>query len=181
MAALMSELRAVNSAPARALELTILCATRTSETIGATWDEFDLAKRLWAIPASRTKRDREHTVPLSDASVAILEAMAATQGGDRVFRIGAIPMRRCLLNIRPGITVHGFRSTFRSWAGACTTHPRDICEIALGHAVGNAVEQAYMRDSLLAKRRLLMDDWADFCARTPADIVRIDHARKAAT
>jgi integrase len=167
IAAFMSELRAANSIPARALEITILTACRSNEVIGAMWGEFDLAKRLWTIPASRTKRDKEHAVPLPDACVAILEAMAAAQQGGRVFPIGQISMRRCLLDIQPGVTVHGFRSTFRSWAGACTTHPRDVCEAALGHAVGNAVEQSYMRDALLAKRRVLMADWADFCAGGP--------------
>jgi integrase len=179
MAALMAELRAVNSIPARALEFTILCSTRTSETLGATWSEFDLAKRVWTIPAGRTKRDREHTVPLSDASMAILEAMAAIRQGERVFPINVQAMRPCLQKLRPGASVHGMRATFRSWAGACTAHPRDVCEAALGHATGNAVEAAYMRDSLLAKRRSLMNDWADFSARTPADVVRID-VRKAA-
>jgi integrase len=180
IAAFMAELRAVNSISARALGLTILCAVRTNETIGATWGEFDLAKRLWTVPASRTKRDREHTVPLSDACVDLLEAPEAIRQGERVFPIGEAGMRRCLQDIRPGITTHGFRATFRSWAGACTVHPRDVCEAALGHATGNAVEQAYMRDALLAKRRVLMDDWADFCARTPADVVRLEQARKVA-
>jgi integrase len=174
IAAFMSELRAVNSIPARALEITILTACRSNEVIGAMWGEFDLAKRLWTIPASRTKRDREHTAPLSDACVAILEAMAAAQHGGRVFPIGAISMRRCLHGVRPGITVHGFRATFRSWAGGCTSHPRDVCEAALGHAVGNAVEQAYMRDALLAKRRVLMDDWANFCAGAPASTPTVE-------
>jgi integrase len=173
IAAFMSELRAANSIPARALELTILCATRTNETLGARWNEFDLDGRLWTIPASRTKRDREHVVPLSDAAVAVLRAMAAIRHDDRVFSVGEQAMLVCLKELRPSATVHGFRSTFRSWAGACTTHPRDVAEYALGHAVGNAVEAAYMRDSLLAKRRVLMSDWAAFCKSAPADVVRI--------
>jgi integrase len=180
MAALMAELRAVDSIPARALQLTILCATRTNETLGATWDEFDLAKRLWTIPASRTKRDREHTVPLSDAAVAVLEAMASIRQEDRVFPVHQDAMRRALQELRPDATVHGFRATFRSWAGACTTHPRDVCEQALGHAIGNAVEVAYMRDSLLAKRRVLMADWADFCGSAPSSVVRLDVGMKRA-
>jgi integrase len=86
-------------------------------------------------------------------------------------------MRRCLQELRPGVTVHGFRSTFRSWAGGCTMHPRDVCEAALGHSIGSAVEQAYQRDALVAKRRVLMSDWAEFCSRPPADVVRMDDRR----
>jgi integrase len=159
------------------LELTILCATRTNETIGAKWDEIDLAKRLWTIPASRTKRDREHTVPLSEAAVEVLEAMAAIRDDDRVFPISAAAMLLALKELRAEVTVHGFRSTFRSWAGGCTTHPRDVCESALGHATGSAVEQAYQRDALVAKRRVLMADWAAFCGNQPADVVSIEDRR----
>jgi integrase len=159
MGAFMSELRAVTSIPARALELTILCATRTNETMGARWDEFDLEAQLWVIPAARTKRDREHRVPLSDAAVSALKAMAAIRQDDCVFPIGIEAMRHCLQDLRPGVTVHGFRATFRSWAGGCTTHPRDVCETALGHSIGSSAEQAYQRDALVAKRRVLMADW----------------------
>src|SRR5215468_2416956 len=96
MGAFMAALRAMNSIPARALELTILCATRTNETLGARWDEVDLEARLWIIPAIRTKRDREHRVPLSDAAVSVLTAMAAIRSDDRVFPVGIKAMRRCL-------------------------------------------------------------------------------------
>jgi len=173
IAGFMAELRSVNSIPARALELTILTACRSGEVLGARWSEIELAKRLWTVPASRTKRDKEHTVPLSDASVAVLEAMTAIRDDDdRVFPVGDAAMRLALKELRTGMTVHGFRSTFRSWAGGCTTHPRDVCEAALGHATGNAVEQAYMRDALLAKRRVLMTDWAEFCGNT-GSVVRL--------
>ena len=175
----MTALRTVNSIPARALELTILCATRTNETLGARWDEVDLEERLWVIPAIRTKRDREHGVPLSDAAVSVLRAMAAIRYDDRVFPVGIKAMRRCLVEMRPDITVHGFRATFRSWAGGCTTHPRDVCETALGHSIGSAVEQAYQRDALIVKRRVLMADWADFCAGDrAANVVRMDGRRQ---
>src|SRR6516165_6187385 len=179
MGAFMAALRTVNSIPARALELTILCATRTNETLGARWDEVDLEARLWIIPAIRTKRDREHRVPLSDAAMHVLEGMAVIRQGARIFPIGGQGMRRCLQDIRPGVTPHGFRATFRSWAGGCTMHPRDVCETALGHSIGSAVEQAYQRDALIAKRRVLMADWADFCAsdRT-ANVVHLDGGRQ---
>jgi integrase len=173
IAKFMAELRSVDSIPARALELTILAATRTNETIGARWDEFDLERRLWTIPGSRTKRDREHVVPLPDAAVALLKSMADIRQGKSVFPISSHSMLKCMQELRPDTTVHGFRATFRSWAGACTLHPRDVCETALGHAVGNAVEVAYMRDALLAKRRVLMTDWVEFCGNPQAPVVRL--------
>src|SRR6516164_6079390 len=179
MGAFMATLRAVNSIPARALELTILCATRTNETLGARWDEVDLEARLWIIPAIRTKRDREHRVPLSDAAVSVMRTVAAIRYDDRVFPVGKEAMRTCLSEMRPDITVHGFRATFRSWAGGCTTHPRDVCETALGHSIGNLAEQAYQRDALVAKRRVLMADWAEFCAGDrAANVVRMDGRRQ---
>jgi integrase len=174
MGAFMLELRSVDSIPARALEMTILCATRTNETMGALWSEFDLDGRLWIVPAIRTKRDREHRVPLSDAAMAVLEAMAKFRHDERLFPAGIESMRHCLQELRPGLTVHGFRATFRSWAGGCTTHPRDVCETALGHVIGNAVEQAYQRDALIAKRRVLMADWAAFCGAGSADVIRMN-------
>jgi integrase len=175
----MAELRNVDSIAARALELTILCATRTNETIGATWDEFDLKARTWTIPVERLKRqgeqeDGSHCIPLSDAAMVVLERMAEIRHDERVFPIGHQAMLICLRDLRPDVTVHGFRSTFRSWAGGCSVHPRDVCEMALGHAVGSAVERAYMRDSLLAKRGLLMSDWAQFCGKAPATVARIN-------
>jgi integrase len=182
MGAFMGELRAVNSIPARALEMTILCATRTNETMGAIWEEFNVAGRLWIIPAGRTKRDREHRVPLSDAAIAVLRGLADIRHDRRVFPAGSESMRQCLQELRPGLTVHGFRATFRSWAGGCTTHPRDVCETALGHSIGNAVEQAYQRDALIAKRRVLMADWAEFCASDRAvNVVHMDAGRQRLT
>jgi integrase len=177
--AFMAELRAVDDVAARALEFTILCATRTAETIAARWSEFDLDQRLWIIPALRTKRDKEHRVPLSDAAFAIVKAMAAARIDDRVFPIGMHKMRVCLRELHPDITVHGFRATFRSWAGGCTMHPRDVCETSLGHSIGNAVEMAYQRDALVTKRRVLMADWAEFCASDrAANVVHMDAGRQ---
>jgi integrase len=173
----MRTLRAAEGIAARCLEFTILTAVRTGEAVGATWSEIDFAKRLWTIPASRTKRDREHLVPLSDACVTLLEQIAAVRHDGRIFPMNVQGMLPCLKDLRPDITVHGFRSTFRSWAGRATSHPRDVAEAALGHAIGNAVERAYMRDQLLAKRGVLMNDWAEFCARPPADVVRMDDRR----
>jgi integrase len=183
--AFMAALRSVDHIAARALELTILCATRSNETIGATWSEIDLDARTWTIPIERLKRpgeqeDGSHCIPLSDAAMAVVERMAAIRHDDRVFPIGGQAMWHCLKELRSGITVHGFRSCFRSWAGGCTAHLRDVCEMALGHAVGSAVERAYMRDSLLQKRRALMADWGMYCGKQPASVIRIDVGRSEA-
>jgi integrase len=90
-----------------------------------------------------------------------------------------ITMRHCLQDLRPGVTVHGLQATFRSWAGGCTTHPRDVCETALGHSIGSSAEQAYQRDALVAKRRVLMADWAEFCASDRAtNVLRMDVGRQ---
>jgi integrase len=79
---------------------------------------------------------------------------------------------------REGITTHGFRSTFRDWAGEATHYPREICEAALAHAVGNAVEQAYRRGDALEKRRALMADWAAYCSgATSAKVVNLTAKR----
>jgi integrase len=167
--AFMSELRAHESTTARALELLILCASRTAEITHATYDdEIDTKGRLWNIPAKRTKRKKPHSVPLSSRSMEILQSLP--RHGRYVFGgsqpLGRQAMNRLLHSIRPnGATVHGFRSTFRTWASERTNFPREVCEQALAHTVGSKVEQAYNRGELLAKRRLLMQAWCDFCGR----------------
>jgi integrase len=161
--AFMAELRAVDGIAARALEFTVLTAARSGEVLGATWSEINFGARAWTIPKERTKRDKQHVVPMSDAAMAVVNALAMINYDDRVFPIGDQAMLLCLKDLRSGATVHGFRATFRSWAGGCTVHPRDVCETALGHSIGSAVEQAYQRDPPVAKRRVLMADWAEFC------------------
>jgi integrase len=161
--AFMAELRAVDGIAARALEFTVLTAARSGEVLGATWSEINFGARVWTIPKERTKRDKQHVVPMSDAAMAVVNALAMINYDDRVFPMGDQAMLLCLKALRSGAAVHGFRATFRSWAGGCTVHPRDVCETALGHSIGSAVEQAYQRDALVAKRRVLMADWAEFC------------------
>jgi integrase len=171
--AFMVNLRALPSISARALEFLILTATRTSETLGATWDEFDFGTRLWEIPACRMKRGREHRVPLSPAALAILQSMRAVRQSDLVFPgarkgrpLSAMAMLMLLRRMGFGkLTSHGFRSTFRDWAAERTSHPREVAEMALAHAIGDAVEAAYRRGDLFDKRRKLMDSWATYCAK----------------
>jgi integrase len=162
----MAELRSRESADsAQCLELTILCATRTSETLGMLWDEIDFGRKLWTVPASRTKTAREHIIPLSDRAVAILKKRQRHHHGDRVFDLSNMAMLKLLRGLHPTATTHGFRSTFRDWAGNETNTPREVCEQALSHLVGDKAEQAYRRDTAIEKRRRLMDSWSRYCER----------------
>jgi integrase len=137
------------------LEFTILTAARSGEVLGATAAEFDKAAAIWAVPAARMKGGREHRVPLSVPALALVD--------DAVSITALNAMGRTLSKLRPGLTVHGFRSTFRDWCAEQTNFPREIAELALAHTVGSEVERAYRRTDLFDKRRELMDGWADFC------------------
>jgi len=161
----MSELRGVEGIPARCLEFVILTGVRTNEAARATWGEIDLKTKTWVIPASRMKGRKEHKVPLSTGSIEILANLPRT--GDLVFGpLSETALRkRVLRRLRPGVTVHGFRASFKTWASESTSFARDIVEVALAHKRGDAVEQAYERGTLFEKRRKLMASWADFCAR----------------
>lgn len=180
----MTRLRAVDGAGARALEFAVLTAARSGEVIGATWDEIDLPARTWTVPAERMKAAREHRVPLSDAAVVVLAALPRTDapwvfpGGRAGKPLSNMAMAMVLRRLdRADLTVHGFRSTFRDWAGESTGYPRDVCEMALAHAVGG-VEGAYRRGDLFEKRRRLMADWAAWCARADAGSVTPLRARE---
>jgi integrase len=169
--AFMAELRQQESVAARALEFTILTAARTGEVRGARWSEIDLDAKVWNIPASRMKANRPHRVPLSDAALAIVKAMAEIRQGDFVFpgTRANRPMSKTGLMLvlqrmgRTDTTVHGLRSTFRDWAAERTSFPAEIAEGALAHLVGDAVERAYRRSDLFDRRRQMMDQWAWFC------------------
>jgi integrase len=173
----MVELRRQEGVAARALEFAILTAARTGEVIGATWAEIDLDGRLWTIPAARMKKaDKEHRVPLNDAALAILRAMAEVRTGDFVFPGGKAGrpisnMAMLMLLRRMGrgdLTAHGFRSSFRDWAAERTSFPAEVAEMALAHTVSDKVEAAYRRGDLFQKRRQLADAWARFCSTKPA-------------
>jgi integrase len=164
----MKALREHRSLSAKALDFTILTAARTSEAVNAKWGEFDLDKKVWTVPKERMKAGREHRVALSEDAI---DAMGVARGPDDwVFPSTKKdkPLSTAAMDAvlgRMGVTnatVHGFRSTFRDWAGETSTHPREVVEAALAHAVGDATERAYRRGDALEKRRELMDDWAAF-------------------
>jgi integrase len=177
----MTKLRAEQGVAARALEFTILTATRTSEAREAHWSEINLSASLWMVPGERTKTSKEHRVPLSARALEILKA-APREDGNWVFigmrkgkPLGHGALDKVLKRIHPGVTVHGFRSCFRDWAAETTHYPNHVVEQALAHAIGNAVERAYRRGDLFEKRAHLMRDWARYCEtprRAAADNVR---------
>jgi len=165
---LMKELQTNHTTTAKALMFTILTASRTGETTGAVWSEIDLDAKLWVLPAERMKANREHRVPLSDAAVKLLKELPREARhvfpGMRKNGLSNMAMLMLLRGLRgPGVTVHGFRSAFSTWAREQTDYPREIVEACLAHASGDAVELAYRRTDFLDKRRELMELWAKFC------------------
>lgn len=183
--AFMAALCTRDSVSGMALEFTILTAARTGEVIGARWAEIDRKAKTWTIPADRMKAGREHTVPLCDRALELLDAMQPLS----VDKLGKVPgfafvfpgakvgkglSNMAMSNLLDGmawmdkagqtVTVHGFRSTFRVWAGERTNYPREVAEHALAHSLPDKVEAAYQRGTLFEKRRQLMIEWARFCA-----------------
>lgn len=174
--AFMREIRKMQGSAPLAAEFIILTSVRTNEALLAKWDEFDTEAALWTIPAARMKgakhSTREHRVPLSRQALKVLEKARAL-GGDYVFpgrKPGsALSNMSCLAVLkrmgRSDLTIHGFRSTFRTWAAESTAFPREVVEMALAHTIANKVEAAYQRGDLFAKRAKLMQAWADYCGR----------------
>src|SRR5262249_10819719 len=152
----------------------ILTAARSGEVLGATWAEIGWEGRVWVIPGERMKAAREHRVPLSEPAMAVLRHMASVRtdlrlnalvfpGGRAGRPLSGVALLKAARAAGCVATVHGFRSTFRDWAGEATNFPRELCEAALAHAIGNAVEQAYRRGDAIEKRRKLMEAWSQFC------------------
>jgi integrase len=188
----MAELRkrqADNDTPAAyALELAILTVLRTSEVLQAKYPEFDFSKNLWTVPAERMKMGEEHRVPLSPRAVHIVKKLMETRWGDYLFPGNQINkhlsnMSMLMLLRRMGyetITVHGFRSTFRDWAGETTSFPFEVCERALAHKTEDETQRAYARGDLLAKRAKLMNAWANFIEpKATGNVVRLTRDKEA--
>jgi integrase len=170
--AFMVDLQARQATAALALEFAILTAARSGEVLGARWDELDLDRAVWTLPATRMKAGREHRVPLSKRALQIVKTMADDQSGDFVFpgskpgkSLSVMALEMVLRRMKiEGATVHGFRSSFRDWAAECTPFTNEVCEAALAHVIENKAEAAYRRGDLFEKRRKLMDAWAASCA-----------------
>lgn len=168
--AFVLEIRRREATAARALEFCILTATRSSETMHARWQEMDLNGRTWTIPGARMKAGREHRVPLSDRAVEIVKELRSLKDSDFVFPgqrpgrpLSNMALDMLLRRAQSEYTTHGFRSSFRDWAGNETSFPRELAEHALAHVIGDRAEQAYRRSDALARRRELMDAWAKYC------------------
>jgi integrase len=174
--AFMADLQARQATATLALEFAILTAARSGEVLRALWEEFDLDRAVWTVPASRMKAGREHRVPLSRRALKIVGAMNEARNGDFVFpghrpsgplSVMALEMVLRRMKIEDA-TVHGFRSAFRDWAAECTNFPNEVCEAALAHVIDNKAEAAYRRGDLFDKRRNLMEAWAAYCATPKA-------------
>jgi len=170
----MIRLRDRDGISARALEFCILTAARTSEVIGARWDEVDLKAKTWTIPGERMKSGREHRIPLSRRAVELFRSLPREKDDYGFLFIGAkegkpLSNMAMLELVRgmtkgKGVTVHGFRGAFRDWAAETTAHPNEVVEMALAHAIGDKTEAAYRRGDLFEKRRALMEDFASYLA-----------------
>lgn len=162
-----------------ALEFAVLTAARSGEVRGAVWDEFDIDAATWTIPAERMKAKAAHQVPLSPPALAIIEKRNETRRGDLVFPgvkgkapLSDMTLTKVLRDAKQPYTVHGFRSTFRDWAGEQTSFPGEVAEAALAHIVKNPTERAYHRTKYLEKRRDLMAAWANFLGGS-ANVIRL--------
>jgi integrase len=169
--AFISDLRSRSATAALALEFAILTAARSGEVLGARWNEFDLDRAIWIVPAERMKAAREHRVPLSPRALRIVTELEDSRTIDFVFPgekpdrpLSGMSLEIVLRRMKvEGATVHGFRSSFRDWAAECTNFPNEVCEAALAHVIENKAEAAYRRGDLFEKRRKLMDAWAAYC------------------
>jgi len=175
----MEELRQRSEMSPLALEFTILTAARSGEVRGAQWEEFDLAEGVWRIPAERMKARREHRVPLSSSALALLDRLQAIKTCNLVFPnpSGDVLSTNAFLALlrrmgRGDITAHGFRATFKTWATEQTAYGHAVVEACLAHTQ-QGLEAAYQRSDLLERRRLLMEDWATYCA----NLIRTEHEK----
>jgi integrase len=178
--AFYAALQTRNAMAAKALMFTSLTGSRTGEVLGMRWDELDFEARVWTCPAERMKTGSAHRVPLTDEMLTIigpLREMASEvvfEGQKRHRPLSNMSMLMLLRRMSvEGVTVHGFRSTFRDWASEVASAPREVAEMSLAHQVGSDVERAYARSDLLEKRRSLMERWSSYVCRTQADVIAL--------
>ncbi|ANA32270.1 Prophage integrase IntA [Ralstonia mannitolilytica] len=177
----MADLAERAAPAARVLHLLILTCVRTTEALHARPEEFDLERRVWTVPPDRMKMEKELRVPLSEPAMQIVRAALKTADG-YLFpgqKKGKPLSNMAMLNMLDrmgyeGITVHGFRSTFRDWVAECTEYPDSLAEMALAHAVESKVEGAYRRGDMLERRRRMMEDWARYCSGKTGVVVPIN-------
>ncbi|WP_104657853.1 tyrosine-type recombinase/integrase [Ralstonia insidiosa] len=172
---------------ARVLHLLILTGVRTTEALEAKPEEFDLERRVWTVPPDRMKMEKELRVPLSEPAMQIVREALKTAdvylfpGQKKGKPLSNMAMLNMLDRMGyDGITVHGFRSTFRDWVAECTEYPDSLAEMALAHAVESKVEGAYRRGDMLERRRRMMEEWARYCSGQTGTVVPITRAHAAA-
>ncbi|MGE3295685.1 MAG: tyrosine-type recombinase/integrase, partial [Geminicoccaceae bacterium] len=178
--AFMADLAKREGTAAKALAFAILTAARSGEVRGMTWGEIDEAADVWTVPAGRIKAGREHRVPLTAAAKALLgergkpQALVFAAPSDAEKPLSDMTLTAVLRRMeRADLTAHGFRSTFRDWAGETTAHPREVIEAALAHQLKDKAEAAYARGDLFVKRRRLMEDWANFLTKPAGYVIPI--------
>ncbi|WP_244868031.1 tyrosine-type recombinase/integrase [Vannielia litorea] len=178
--AFYADLRGRKAMAAKALMFTCLSGSRTSEVLGMRWAEIDFDAAVWSCPAERMKAGEVHRVPLSDEMLAIIEPLKAMQseyvfeGQKRHQPLSNMSMLMLLRRMKiEGVTVHGFRSTFRDWAAEVAGAPREVAEMSLAHKVGSEVERAYARSDLLDKRRTLIEAWTDYVKGSSGKVVAL--------
>ncbi|WP_146003569.1 tyrosine-type recombinase/integrase [Kineobactrum sediminis] len=163
----MTQLAQKQTIGAMGLRFGILTAARSGEVRGATWAEIDMDTAVWTIDANRMKEGKSHKVPLCNAAIDILKALPRdhdlifpNRNGDRLSDVTLVKVAK---DMGHAVTQHGFRSSFRTWAQEHTTYADEVCELALAHVNSDASRAAYARSELIDKRRLLMNDWEQFC------------------
>jgi integrase len=175
------QLRQIKSVVADCLEFLVLTGVRSGEARGATWRE--ITGNVWTIPKERTKRFLELRVALSESALKVLARRREQSPDGLVFAgrdgaIGITMLGELLEELRPGYTVHGFRSSFRDWVGECTSFPTEWAEIAIGHKVGTTTERAYARGDLLQQRFQLMNAWSRYCDGEAGDVIMLNEQRR---
>lgn len=179
---LVAQLRQSSNLSSRCLRLLILTATRSGEARGARWEEFDLEKKTWLIPAARTKAKREHLIPLSKDALELVKSLPVIDNQTFLFPnskggcLSDVGLSKALHEIMDDVTVHGFRSSFRQWAAEQTSFPESVCELALAHVNSNRTEAAYQRSDLFERRRELMEAWCGYLSAR-SEVVSIHKLR----
>lgn len=178
---IMRELRRVETMPSYCLRFSILTAARSGEVRGAAWSEIDMEARTWTVPAARMKAGRVHRVPLCDEAIDILKKMAEWRRddepsvfpGERGGLLSDVAINKTLHAFAPGMTAHGFRSSFREWGAETTAFPSAALELALAHVNKDKVEEAYQRSDLFARRIELMETWRRFCNNESGNVIQM--------
>jgi integrase len=188
--AFMVKLCQIDTVGAVALRFLILTAARTGEVVGARWTEIDWIENTWTVPAIRAETKRDHIIPLSTGALAALREVEPLRGvsDDFIFpgrKGGGLSSMTFLVllqrRMNRAVTAHGFRSAFRDWCGDEGDVPRELAEASLAHVIKDTTERAYRRKTAVERRRMVMQQWCDYCLPPSTTVVNIAQARHRAT